>query len=305
METILIAGGSGLVGRALTRHLLNSGYRVIVLTRNPGKFKNGENLRYASWNIEKQYIDEKAWQGADHVINLAGAGVMEKRWTEKFKQEILSSRVDGNKLLAKYLKEKKNSVRSIISSSAIGWYGPDKVRGHQFKETEPHHDDFLGKTCKRWEESLDQAVPLTRVCFLRTGIVLSEEGGFLGQLKLPLKMGIAPVPGNGNQIISWIHISDLCRMFEFAIQKPLTGSFNAVAPYPCSLKEITLKYAQHKRGKYFIPIHAPAFLLKLALGERSVEILKSTSVSANKIKEEGFTFLYPGIDAAMSRIQTD
>lgn len=302
METVLIAGGTGLVGKALTRQLLSAGYRVIVLTRNPGKFNNGENLKYASWNIEKQYIDEKAWQDADHVINLAGAGVMEKRWTEKFKKEILSSRVEGNKLLVKYLKEKKNTVQTILSSSAIGWYGPDRVRGHHFKETEPANDDFLGMTCKSWEESLNEANGIARVCFLRTGIVLSEEGGFLGQLKLPLKMGIAPIPGNGQQIISWIHITDLCRMFEYALQNPLAGSFNAVAPYPCSLKEITLKYAQHKRGKYFIPLHAPALFLKLALGERSIEILKSTTVSADAIRSKGFQFLYPGIDSAINII---
>lgn len=302
METVLIAGGTGLVGRALVKQLLGSGYRVIVLTRDPGKFKNSENLKYATWNIDKQYIDEKAWQDADHVINLAGAGVMEKRWTQPFKKEILSSRVDGNRLLVKYLQEKKNTVQTLLSSSAVGWYGPDRIRGHQFRELEPAHEDFLGTTCKLWEESLDEAKSLVRVGFLRTGIVLSEEGGFLGKLTLPLKLGIAPIPGNGNQIISWIHITDLCRMFEFFLKNPLTGSFNAVAPYPCSLKEITLKYAQHKRGKYYIPLHAPSILLKLALGERSVEILKSTTVSADSIRSKGFQFLFPGIDSALHQL---
>jgi uncharacterized protein (TIGR01777 family) len=202
------------------------------------------------------------------------------------------------------LKKGNHQVKTIVSSSAIGWYGPDKKTDYAFVETDAAEEDFLGTTCRQWEESISTAEILgIRVCKLRTGIVLSNEGGALVEFKKPLQMGIAAILGNGKQMVSWIHIEDLCRMFIHAIENPrLTGSFNAVAPMPVSNKTLTLTLAKLLRGRFFIPIHVPTFILKLMLGESSIEILKSTTVSCEKIKSTGFTFYYPSIDAALKAL---
>ena len=154
------------------------------------------------------------------------------------------------------------------------------------------------------EESITTAEIMgIRVCKLRTGIVLSNDGGALVEFKKPLRMGIAAILGNGKQMISWIHIEDLCRMFIHAVENPkLNESFNAVAPYPVSNKTLTLTLAKLIRGRFFIPMHVPSFILKLMLGESSIEVLKSTTVSSDKIKSTGFTFYYPSIEAALKEL---
>jgi uncharacterized protein (TIGR01777 family) len=302
METVLIAGGTGMVGTALSKELVKSGYRVIILTRQPGKYHAGEGIDYAGWDSEKQFIDDKAWNNADHIINLSGANVMEKRWSPAFKNEILESRVKGNRLIAKKISESNGRIKSFITASAIGWYGPDLHNEHPFKEDAPANSDFLGSVCKQWEESSQAAEAYTRVCRLRIGIVLSKEGGFIETMLSPINKGLAPIPGNGKQVMSWIHIQDLCRMFIFTIQQPLKGSYNAVAPNPERLKDIVILLATKKRKRFFIPAYAPAFILKIMLGERSIEILKSTTVSSDKITSEGFSFLYPSITTALDEI---
>jgi len=207
-------------------------------------------------------------------------------------------------LLVDALKKGNHQIKTIVSSSAIGWYGADKKTDYAFVETDAAEVDFLGTTCRQWEESISTAEIIgVRVCKLRTGIVLSNDGGALVEFKKPLKMGIAAILGNGKQMISWIHIEDLCRMFIHAIENPkLTGSFNAVAHNPVSNKKLTLTLAKLRRGSFFIPMHVPAFILKLMLGESSIEVLKSTTVSSEKIKSTGFTFYYPSIDAALKEL---
>lgn len=302
MQTVLITGGTGMIGRSLCRFLTAKGYRVFVLTRDPGKTDRIPGIDYAGWDIGRGYIDEKAFAEADYIVHLAGANVMERRWTEAYRKIILESRTLSGRLIAEKILNQPNKVKAVISSSAIGWYGPDKSPPKPFHEDEIADNGFLGDTSKQWEESLSPAEAKTRVCRLRTGIVLSREGGMLKEFALPIRLGIAPIPGSGKQIMSWIHITDLCGMFTYAIENELSGSFNAVAPHPVSLKEITLKYAKRLRGNFCIPVHAPEFALKLALGDRSVEILKSTTVSADKIIKSGFQFQFPFIDKALDNL---
>jgi uncharacterized protein (TIGR01777 family) len=300
MQTILIAGGTGLVGKKLSQYLILKGYKVIVLTRNiPTKGVNA-SIQYAVWDVKKQTIDVAALQTADFIIQLAGAGVVDKKWTEDYKREIVESRTQSSKLIIDTLKEHSHSVKAIISSSAIGWYGEDKQPGFAFTEDDPADNSFLGKTCQLWEDSIEPATVLgIRVCKLRTGIVLSNDGGALAEFKKPIQLGVAGILGNGKQMVSWIHIDDLCRMFLHAIENAsMHGSYNAVAPSPVSNKELTVKLAQVMKGSFFILIHVPVFILKLMMGSRSVEVLKSTTVSCTKIRNEGFTFLYPTIEAA-------
>jgi len=203
------------------------------------------------------------------------------------------------------LKENENKVKAFISSSAIGWYGPDNETSikNGFKEEAPAHDDFLGKTCLQWEKSTKPIEKLNkRLVYIRTGIVLSNEGGALKEFKNPMNFGIAAILGSGKQMISWIHIEDICRMYIDAIENEISGVFNGVAPKPVSNKTLTLELAKRIRGKFFIPIHVPAFILKIVLGEMSVEVLKSATVNDDKIRNTGFKFLYPSLDAALNEL---
>ena len=325
-STVLITGGTGLIGKALTKALLEKNYNVIILTRkmrdtgygmrdsqsdNLSRIPDHEShIQYACWNVKEQTIDKDAISKTDYIIHLAGAGVGEKRWTKKRKQEIVDSRVDSGKLITDSLKKIPNKVKAVISASAIGWYGADaslsfgEGRGEVFVETDTAANDFLGQTCKQWEESIEPVTRLgKRLVKLRTGIVLSNEGGALKEFLKPLRFGIATILGNGKQAISWIHIDDLVRIFIAAIENQnMTGTYNAVSPQPVSNKEFILQLAKIKRGRFFIPIYVPSFILKIVLGEMSIEVLKSATVSCDKIHFTGFSFLYPSLHAALKQL---
>jgi uncharacterized protein (TIGR01777 family) len=307
MPTVIITGGTGLVGKALGQALLDKGYSVIIFTRRINDRPVTGNLSYANWNPEQQTIDGAAIAKADYIIHLAGAGVADKRWTVKRKQEIIDSRVMSSKLIVDSLKNIPNKVKAVVSASAIGWYGPDPVipNPKSFDEKFPAYEDFLGSTCKQWEESIK---PVTqsgkRLVKLRIGIVLSKEGGALKEFLKPLKFGIAAILGSGKQIISWIHMDDLVQMFITAIEnEKMNGAYNAVAPYPVSNKELTLELARMKKGKFFTSLHVPSFILKLVLGELSIEVLKSATVSSSKIQMEGFSFRFPVIREALENLK--
>lgn len=313
MKTVLITGGTGMVGRALTKALLQKGYGVIVMGRGGVRDKgNGAGeagyetrdgvvgLSFAKWNVEKQEIDAPAIAKADYIVHLAGAGVADKRWTSKRKQEIVDSRVKSGALLVHSLKSIPNKVKAVISASAIGWYGADRV-ARKFEESDLAAEDFLGQTCKQWEESIEPvAVMGKRLVKFRIGIVLSTEGGALKEFIKPLQFGIASILGSGRQVISWIHIDDLVNMFIKAMEdENINGVYNAVAPLPVSNKELILTLAR-TRNKFYIPFPVPSFVLKMILGEMSIEILKSATVSSAKAEKAGFSFRYANINSAIS-----
>jgi uncharacterized protein (TIGR01777 family) len=254
MATICITGGSGMIGKAIAAYLNSKGHKIIILTRTlpVAKQKLPDNITYKLWDIEKHYIDPEAISNTDAIIHLAGASVAEKRWTKKRKEEILLSRVESGKLLIHALQSNPHKVKSIISASAIGWYGPDN--GEIFTEDMPAHHDFLGDTCQQWEQSLNPLANMgIRLVTLRIGIVLSKEGGALAEFNKPVRFGIAPILGSGQQIISWIHIDDLCRIFEKSLTDTnMQGIYNATAPYPVSNKDFLLTLAQSQR-KFLSP----------------------------------------------------
>lgn len=311
MFTVLITGGTGMIGKALTKALLEKNYKVVILSRDNNSMVNSTastgNIRYAEWNIEKQTIDEGAISEADYIIHLAGAGVADKRWSEKRKAEIVSSRIESGRLLSDSLKKIPNKVKAVISASAIGWYGADPVipNSKPYEENFPADDQFLGKTCQQWEESIEPINQLgKRLVKLRIGIVLSNSGGALVEFKKPLQFGVAAILGTGKQIISWIHIDDLVKLFIAALENEnLNGVYNAVAPNPVSNKELTIHLAKIKKGRFFIPMNVPSFVLKLLLGEMSVEVLKSATVSCEKIQQTGFEFQFPTIENALKDLQ--
>ncbi|MEQ1800154.1 MAG: TIGR01777 family oxidoreductase, partial [Lacibacter sp.] len=239
MATICITGGTGLIGTALSQYLSAKGHAIIILSRT-AKPSSAKGISYAAWNVEVGTIDREAIASSDYIIHLAGAGVADKRWTKKRKAEITNSRAHGGQLLVKALTEIPNNVKAVICSSAIGWYGPDN--GKPFVETDPVNNDFLGETCRVWEEATEPVKQLgKRLVKLRTGIVLSNNGGALKEFKNPLRFGLATILGSGKQMISWIHVDDLCRMYEEAIQnEQLNGIYNAVAPNPVTNKDLTV-----------------------------------------------------------------
>jgi hypothetical protein len=305
MATVLITGGTGLIGTAITKELLRRNYDLIILSRSPEKYSNSPRLRYAAWDPGNQKIDENAVMEADHIIHLAGAGIADKRWTQKRKKEIVESRTRGSELITRVISTNKNTVKTVISASAVGWYGPNMAhQSEAFVETDPASVDFLGTTCKEWEASIDPVSQLgKRLVKFRMGIVLSNEGGAFKEFEKPLRLGIATILGKGKQVISWIHIDDLVRLYIYAIEnEKLNGIYNAVAPFPVTNRNLILELARKMRGKFFIPVFVPSFILKFMFGELSVEVLKSATVDDDKIKNTGFTFLYPSIAAAIQNL---
>ncbi len=306
MSIILITGGTGMVGTELTKMLVNKGHQVIILSRSP-KISEDKSITYANWDVANNKIDEKSIAEADYVIHLAGAGVADKRWTTARKTELVESRTRSSALLVKALATIPNKVKAVISASAIGWYGGDELlkgKNKYFTEEMLPDRHFLGETCRLWEDSIRPVEKLgIRLVKLRLGIVLSNEGGAFVEFKKPVKFGLAAILGSGKQIISWIHIEDVCRMFVFAIEnEQMQGAYNAVAPMPITNQLLTLALAKKMKGKFFVSLNIPAFVLKIVLGEMSIEVLKSTKVSSEKIRNAGFTFLYPSITAALAHL---
>lgn len=312
MATVLITGGTGMIGTRLSELLTEKGYDVIILSRNKepqatnNKPQTGK-ISYATWDIKSQSIDIAAIQKADHIIHLAGANVAEKRWNKKRKQEIIDSRTKSAALIIKTLEENQNHVKTIVSASGIGWYGPDTAETlkNGFKEPDPAAEDFLGHVCLEWEKSIKPVKILgKKLVILRTGIVLGNGNGALKEFKKPLRTGFATILGSGKQVISWIHIDDICRMYLYAIEtKEVKGVFNAVAHEHVTNKQLMLHLAKKMRGKFYVPIHIPSFALKIALGEMSIEVLKSATVNNEKIRHTGFKFLFPSLESALNNLE--
>ncbi len=294
MKTILITGGTGLIGKFLTGLLQQEGFEVNCLSRN----RNDGQPKTFYWNIAKQEVDADAITGADYIIHLAGANVAGHRWTKKYKQEIRVSREQGAALIYTALERNPNKVQAVISSSAIGYYGE---RGDKWlSEEEAPGTDFLGATCTQWEASVRKISRLNkRVVLLRTGIVLAKEGGALPPLVRPLHFGMAPIFGNGQQYYPWIHIYDLCQMYLHAIKnESLTGAYNATAPEPVRYIDFMNQLAE-TLGKRKMNVPVPMAVLQLVLGDFVKTLSMSIRCSAEKILATGFEFRYPKLESAL------
>lgn len=307
MSTIMITGGTGMVGTRLTEILVAQGNEVIILTRNPLPAAHlPKGVTHAHWDLDQKIIDPKAFAAADHIVHLAGAGVADKRWNKKRKAEIINSRADSGALLVHAMQTLPNKIQSVISASGIGWYGADGPASlkNGFTEDAPADTAFLGATCKIWEEKIQGVTQFgKRLVICRIGIVLSNAGGAFPEFKKPIKFGIAAILGSGHQNISWIHIDDLCGIFIKAISdNTMQGVYNAVAPEIVTNKQLTISLAKLIRKNFFIPFHIPAFLLEWVLGEMSIEVLKSTRVNSFKIQGAGYRYQYPDLATALKQL---
>jgi len=294
---ILITGGSGLIGSHLTDKLLERGYRVSHLSRSPGQ---DTRVQTFLWDVEKGEIDERCIDGADTIIHLAGAGIAEKRWTEKRKKELIASRAKSIGLVYSLLREKTHQVKSVISASAIGYYND---RGDELLTEDSHpSNDFLAKCCMEWELAVDKGKELgLRVAKLRSGVVLDEKGA-LGAMDKPVKLGLGSPVGTGKQWVPWIHWQDVVGIYMLAVENmALEGVYNMVAPDPVTNKQLTQAIAKLLHKPLWLP-NIPAWALKLALGEMSTLVLGSTKVSAQKIQDAGYVFKFPELEEALKEI---
>jgi uncharacterized protein len=301
MKTVGITGGTGFVGHHLSRVLVDEGYKVIIFTRRVAEKSGQANISYAHWDSDKGECDNNAMRSLDAVVHLAGAGIANKRWTEGRKKKIVHSRVQVTDFLVSQLKEKCSNCMSFISASAVGYYGEDK-NGRPFTEDAPPANDFLAETCIQWEGAARKAADSVRTVILRFGVVLGKEDGAFTKFAGPMKLGVMPILGSGEQVMSWIEADDLARLILFAIQnEQLSGVYNAVSPEPVKHKEL-MKAIASAQGGIKIPAPVPAFLLKAMFGEMSNEVLKSCTVSAGKILQAGYKFRNANIHKAVTAI---
>lgn len=297
MATILITGGTGLVGKELCTLLENKGHEIFILSRHKSK-----NPNYYYWNINENYIDSNAIIRAHYIIHLAGAGIADKRWTSKRKKILLESRVKSTNLLFEKVKELNPNLKGFIAASGIGFYGAitsTKI----FSEQDASGDDFISAICIEWENSSLKFNSLKiRTVILRTGVVLSKKNGALEKICKPIKLGIGSFLGTGKQFMPWIHIDDLCAMFDFSIENEnIHGIYNAVTPQHISNQEITTEIATHFGKKIWLP-NVPSFILKIILGELSVILLNGSRVSCTKILKNGFVFRFPKLSQALKNL---
>ncbi|GAB2454847.1 NAD-dependent epimerase [Hymenobacter qilianensis] len=296
-QKVLITGGTGLIGTRLAELLIDAGYEVALLSRQTG----ASHYHTFRWDPRHDTLDPAAIRYADYIINLAGSSVSDGKWTDERKREILESRLDGTRLLAKELAKGEHHVRAFLSASAIGIYGDsgDKLVNEETPPNTPS-DDFLADVSRKWEQAAHEVEALgIRTIVVRIGIVLSTEGGALPQMARPVKLMAGAALGSGKQFMSWIHLDDLCRLLIQMLDEPQwQGTYNAVSPNPVTNQTFTETLADVMHRPLVLP-KVPAFALNLMMGEMSEIVLASQRVSAEKVLKQGFTFEYPNLKGAL------
>ena len=292
-QRIAISGSSGLIGTALVGHLKSEGHTVQRLVRRAPVASDE-----VQWDPKTGFVDLAPLAGVDAIIHLAGVGVGDRRWTKKYKSEILNSRLLGTTTISKAVAELKPQV--FISASAIGWYGESGNRA--VVETDRVGDDFLAAVCREWEGAADLAADV-RTVKIRTGLVLDPTGGALGKMLPLFRLGFGGKLGSGKQWWSWITLHDQIRAIVFALENPISGPVNVTSPNPVTNQEFTSALARALHRPALFP--APAIALKIALGGFSSEVLGSKKVIPHVLQEAGFTWDYPHITEALNQLVQD
>lgn len=297
---VLMTGATGFVGRKLVASLVERGHEIVALTRSveSARKKIGYPCGFFKWDGLSETVPARALEGVDAVVHLAGEGVADKRWTESQKQKILNSRTLSTKSLVQALQKLSAPPKVFLSASAIGFYGD---RGEEtLTEASPQGSGFLSDVCVAWESEARKCAR-TRNVQCRIGIVLGEGGGALKPMVPLFQSGVGGPLGSGSQWMSWIHLDDLVGMLTWALENPeVEGVFNAVAPNPVRNREFTQALARVLRVPAFFT--APAFALRLALGEMSKVVLASQKVLPSRSLEKGFRFKYSNLDAALESL---
>ena len=290
IKKVAVTGSSGLIGAALVAQLQSDGYKVLKLVRRPPRAADE-----ISWDPNKGEIDLKSLEGVDAVFHLAGAGVGDKRWTAKYRSQILNSRLLGTTTIANACELLQPEV--FISASAIGYYG--ETGNREVVEVDRGGDDFLSIVCREWELVANLA-PSVRTIKLRTGLVLDPTGGALGRMIPLFKFGIGGKLGSGKQWWSWITLHDQVRAMIFLMQSKIEGAVNITTPNPVTNKEFTAALAHALKRPAFFP--APAFALRAVLGGFSSEVLGSKKVMPKVLMDNGFDFEYPFVSNALTAL---
>ena len=300
LNTILITGATGLVGKALVKECLSKGFNIHYLTTSKSKISSKKNYKGFYWNPQLDQIDPKCFEGVSTVINLAGSSIAQ-RWTKVSKSTILSSRKNALELLYSTIETHKFPIKHVISASAIGIYPDSKTRYYKedFQGTDA---SFLRTVVRSWEGALKSFKSLgVLTTALRIGIVLDANEGALPKISGPIKGYIGSALGSGEQWQSWIHIDDLVSIFLFILESDIEGVFNAVAPNPVQQKDFVKSVAKVLKRPLFFP-NVPEIVLNFALGEMSAIALESQRVSAQKIQNLGFDYKYHELDAALNHL---
>lgn len=296
-ETVLITGGTGMIGQRLTQLLLAKGYQVAYLSREQQSIPNVKTYR---WNIEKKFLEEGALREVDYIVHLAGAGIADQRWSSKRKQEIIKSRTQSIELIARRLQERPYNVKACVSASGIGFYGAD-TGDTRVSEQSVSGSDFVAHVTRHWEKSVELIDTMgIRTVKLRTGIVLSTEGGALPKMALPVQWGVGAPLASGKQWISWIHIDDLCSLYIEAMENPQWhGIYNAVASTPVTNETFTRQVAEVLHRPLWLP-NIPSVVLKTLFGEMSSLVIGGNYVINQRIKAEtNFIFQFNDLKIAL------
>lgn len=294
---LLITGGTGLIGRHLIPRLLLTGHQVSVVTRDVAAARDKLDPRVALWSGINQQSD---LNDIDGVINLAGEPIADKRWTEQQKQRLCESRWQITEQIVSLIHASSRPPQLLISGSATGFYGDtgDLV----LTEDDPGHDEFTHRLCARWEQlALKAESERTRVCLLRTGVVLAKEGGALTKMKLPFRLGVGGPLGSGKQYLPWIHIDDLVNALLWLIDnRTLRGPFNMVAPYAVRNEQFaaTLGHVMHRPAF----MRTPASAIRLMMGESAVLVLGGQHVLPKRLEESGFGFRWYDLQEALQDV---
>ncbi|MCF6441107.1 TIGR01777 family oxidoreductase [Pseudoalteromonas luteoviolacea] len=294
---ILITGGTGLIGQELCKFLVNK-YDLIVLTRNEIKARQrlGQNARFVDCLSKVDFND------IDIIINLAGEPIADKRWNDGRKQAIIDSRVGITKQISNYVNAAQTPPHTFISGSAIGFYGRQAPNESVDETFDKPHDEFSHQLCRDWEQAaLTSQSEKTRVCLLRTGVVLSRRGGALKKMLPAFSWGMGGPMGSGEQIMSWIHIDDMIQLILFLIRHDeLQGAFNATAPNPVSNKEFSDCLANVLNRPAFLWL--PESFLKWAFGEMSDLLIYGQRVIPKKALDANYRFRYQSLEEALKQI---
>lgn len=297
----LISGSTGFIGKKLVTNLLNEGHEVRALSRRPETVRKlfGGKVRGWEWEASHKPVPRESLEGVDSVIHLAGEGIADKRWTEARKKEIYDSRIDGTRVLVNAMLSQPVPPKSFVCASGVGFYGD---RGDEIlNENSKPGSDFLAKVCVGWEREAFAAKAKIRTCALRTGMVLGRDGGALKKLLPLFKLGLGGPVGNGRQWVSWIQVDDLVRLYiEAAGNSVYHGAVNAVAPNPVTNAQFSYSLGKAVHRPAFLP--APAFAVKLAMGELAVLVLSSQRALPDFATSHRFAFNFQNAQAALDAL---